>query len=86
MSKVSKSTRGWLYWFAKFLGDVNTVKHRRVGYRELADVLREKQLGAETITVYPEQSRREIRFTRYEIRNCLAGIAGLWAVIFLFFL
>ena len=33
MSKVSKSTRGWLYWFAKFLGDVNTVKHGRVGRR-----------------------------------------------------
>jgi len=30
---MSKSTRGWLYFFAKLLGDVNAVKKGKVGKR-----------------------------------------------------
>jgi hypothetical protein len=30
---MSKSTRGWLYWLAKFLGDWNAVKKEKVGRR-----------------------------------------------------
>jgi len=30
---MSKSTRGWLYWLAKLLGDVNAVKKGKVGRR-----------------------------------------------------
>jgi len=30
---MSKSTRGWLYWLAKLLGDVNAVKKGKVGKR-----------------------------------------------------
>lgn len=30
---MSKSTRGWLYWFAKLLGDINAVKKGKVGRR-----------------------------------------------------
>lgn len=30
---MSKSTRSWLYWFAKLLGDINAVKKGKVGKR-----------------------------------------------------
>ena len=30
---MSKSTRSWLYWLAKLLGDVNAVKRGKVGKR-----------------------------------------------------
>jgi len=30
---MSKSTRGWLYFLAKLLGDINAVKKSKVGKR-----------------------------------------------------
>lgn len=30
---MAKSTRGWLYWLAKILGDINAVKRGKVGKR-----------------------------------------------------
>lgn len=30
---MNKSTRSWLYWLAKILGDVNAVKKGKVGKR-----------------------------------------------------
>jgi len=33
MSKMSKSIRGWLYFFARILGDINAVKKGKVGRR-----------------------------------------------------
>lgn len=30
---MAKSTRGWLYWFAKILGDMSAVKKGKVGKR-----------------------------------------------------
>jgi len=33
MSKMAKSTRSWLYFFAKLLGDVNAVQKGKVGKR-----------------------------------------------------
>jgi hypothetical protein len=36
---MPRSTRGWLYWLARIMGDVNAVKRGRVGANRAPDAL-----------------------------------------------